>query len=222
MAPVVKFCGLTRPEDATAAVAAGAGFVGVIFAGGPRLLTPQRAVEVLAPVPAAVHTVGVFGAQSTREIAQVVERVGLDVVQLHADPTVEDVRTVRRESGRPVWAAVRVRGDVLPPAVAVLLREADAVVLDARVDGQLGGTGARLPWRALAGQLAAARAGGGRLVLAGGLTPETVAEAIRYLRPDVVDVSSGVERAPGIKDAARMHAFAAAVRGTPDAPLASR
>jgi phosphoribosylanthranilate isomerase len=100
---------------------------------------------------------------------------------------------------------------------------ADALLLDAHVPGKLGGTGTTLPWRTMAADLRELRAAAGpesRLVLAGGLTPDNVGEAILLLRPDVVDVSSGVERAPGIKDHDRMHAFADAVR-TADATIAS-
>ncbi len=213
MPPAVKFCGLTRAEDAAEAVAAGAALVGVIFAGGPRMLDAGRAADVLAPVPPSVGRVGVFGRQPLEEIAAVAERLGLAIVQLHGDPTPRDVERARAATGRGIWAAARVEGQTLPPDLAELFAVADAVVLDAKVPGQLGGTGVRVPWADVAARVAAAR-GRGRLVLAGGLTPESVAEAIRALAPDIVDVSSGVESAPGIKDHQRLHAFLAAVAST--------
>lgn len=211
--PAVKFCGLTRTEDAAEAVAAGAAFVGVIFAGGPRLLDAGRASEVLEAVPPGVLRVGVFGGQPLDEIAAISERLGLAIVQLHGDPTPLDVQRARAATGRGIWAAARVEGDTLPLGLADLFAVADAVVLDAKVPGQLGGTGVRVPWADVAARVAAAR-GAGRLVLAGGLTPENVAEAVRAIVPDIVDVSSGVESSPGIKDHQRLRAFQAAVAST--------
>jgi phosphoribosylanthranilate isomerase len=117
---------------------------------------------------------------------------------------------------------VRCEAGRLPAGAAALWSAADGLLLDAHVPGKLGGTGTALPWRAMAAGLRELRAVAGarsRLVLAGGLTPDNVGEAILVLHPDVVDVSSGVERAPGIKDHDRMHAFAEAVR-TADATIA--
>jgi phosphoribosylanthranilate isomerase len=207
----VKFCGLMRPEDAAHAGALGARYLGVIFAGGPRRLTATRAREVLDGCRSDALRVGVFAAESAGKITETAEEARLDIVQLHGDPTPQDVERVRRATGAQVWAVMRVV-DELPPSAAELLASADALLVDAKVSGSLGGTGVAVEWDAIAGQLAAIR-GGGRVVLAGGLVPENVAHAIEVLRPDVVDVSSGVESAPGIKDHARMRAFAAAATG---------
>lgn len=205
----IKFCGLTRPEDARAASEVGAAYAGVIFAGGPRRVIPDVARAVLDHAGGA-RRVGVFGTQGTAEVERVARAVGLDVVQLHADPTPEVVRAARAATGAQVWAVVRLAGGVLPGGIEELAAAADAIVLDARVEGQLGGTGVSLAWESLALPPAVAR-----LVLAGGLTPDNVARGIRALRPEIVDVSSGVERSPGIKDEAAMRAFAAAVRSVP-------
>lgn len=207
----IKFCGLTRSVDAAAAVRFGAGYLGVIFAGGPRRLTATRAAEVLAAAEGSCARVGVFGAVPPEEIAAVAAAVALDVVQLHGDPTPADVESVRRAFAGEVWAVVRTAGASLPAETAALFLAADAVVLDARVAGALGGTGVALDWSALAAAVARAR-GHRRLVLAGGLTADNVASAARILTPDVVDVSSGVEQAPGVKDHGRMARFAAAAR----------
>jgi phosphoribosylanthranilate isomerase len=216
--PAVKFCGLTRADDAAEGARLGARYLGAIFAGGPRLVAPSQAAQVFSAGRAAAalswqslpRCVGVMGAQSPGEIAEIVEAAVLDVVQLHADPTPDDVARVRAAAGngREVWAALRVEGTTLPPNAAELFAAADAVVLDARVPGRLGGTGVALDWRALGDATAAVR-GGGRLVLAGGLTPANVREAAELMAPDVVDVSSGVEEAPGKKDHQLMRAFAA-------------
>ena len=140
-----------------------------------------------------------------------VREARLDVVQLHADPTASEVSAVRGETSAQIWAVIRVT-DALPPDVDDLFGVADAVLIDARVAGSLGGNGVAVEWEALQSELGARRRGR-RLVLAGGLAPGNVGRAVATLRPDVVDVSSGVESAPGIKDHARMRAFAAAVAG---------
>ena len=213
----VKFCGLTRPEDAAAAARLGAGYVGVIFAGGPRSLTSARARAVLGDVPRGVQRVGVFGAASPETIATIAGEVDLDVVQLHSDPDVEAIRTARQATGRIVWAALRIAGAVIPPHASELFAAADGVVLDARAGHALGGTGVALPWAELAAELAELRRGPARLILAGGLTAANVGDAVRLLGPDIVDVSSGVESAPGIKDHQRMREFAGAARSKPRA-----
>jgi phosphoribosylanthranilate isomerase len=205
--PRTKFCGLTRPEDARLAGELGAAYAGAIFAGGPRAVTPVHAAEVLAAAGPAVRRVGVFAADAPERVAEVAEAAGLDVVQLHADPTVEDVARVRGRYAGAVWAVLRTSGTSVPEGAAGLFATADAVLLDARVPGALGGTGHALDWVGLAAAVARVR-GSGRLVLAGGLTPENVGRAVAALKPDVVDVSSGVEVAPGIKDHRRMRAFA--------------
>ena len=210
MATEVKFCGLTRPEDARVAVESGASYLGVIFAGGPRLVDAARAREVIGGAPARVKRVGVFGTQSVDEIARVADDAGLDVVQLHADPDAAQVQRVRARTGRMVWGVLRIEGAAVPDRTAELFDTADAVVVDAKVAGALGGTGTRVDWLGVRDALGAVR-GGRALVLAGGLDPDVVGNAIAALAPQVVDVSSGVERAPGIKDHARMRAFMAAV-----------
>ena len=209
--PTMKFCGLTRPEDARFAAELGASYLGVIFAGGPRRLTPARAAEVLGdhgPL-----RVGVVGTQSAEEIADIADTAGLDVVQLHGDPTAADVERVRRRFGGRVWGVLRLDAPALPERAVGLFEVADAVLLDAKVAGHTGGgTGVALDWHALAPALERFR-GAAPLVLAGGLRPENVAQAIALVAPDVVDVASGVERqgAPGVKDHARMRGFADAV-----------
>jgi phosphoribosylanthranilate isomerase len=210
---VVKFCGLTRAGDAALAGDLGAAYAGVIFAGGPRQLDPAAAREVLDAAGPGVQRVGVFGAQPAAEVARLATAVGLDVVQLHADPTVELVAELRRSYAGVVWAVLRTSGTFESHVAVRLFAAADAVVLDALVAGALGGTGRRLDWSALREDVARAR-GGGTLVVAGGLTPDNVGTAVAALAPDVVDVSSGVEERPGVKDHSRMRAFADAVART--------
>jgi len=205
----VKICGLTRSMDAEAADSAGAAYLGVIFAGGPRMRSPAEARATLSGRRA--HKVGVFGAQRPEEIAEICATVQLDVVQLHDAATVARVAAVRAATGLEIWAVVRTADGILAAGVEDLAAEADALVVDALVAGQLGGTGVVVPWSNL-GESLDAMAVGARVVLAGGLTPENVREAIDYVAPAIVDVSSGVESAPGIKDHLRIRAFIAAVR----------
>jgi phosphoribosylanthranilate isomerase len=209
----IKFCGMTRGEDAAFAAELGAAYVGVIFAESPRRIAPSAAKKVLDAAGSGVKRVGVFGTNAADEIAKTAEQAHLDVVQLHADPTGADVIAVREIFPGEIWTAVRIGDEHLPTEVESLFEQADAIVLDANAQHVLGGTGQALPWSDLAADLARVR-GSYLVILAGGLTSENVATAIRTLAPDVVDVSSGVESAPGVKDRRLMTAFAAAVSGS--------
>jgi phosphoribosylanthranilate isomerase len=205
----VKICGLTRSVDAEFADAAGAEYLGVIFAGGPRERTPMHARDTLSGRRA--RKVGVFGAQTPEAIATLVEMVGLQVVQLHTESSAERVQQVRAATGAEVWAVIRTSDGALPADVEALCEAADALLIDALVPGALGGTGVTVRWDVL-GESLDALDYHPRIVLAGGLTAENVGEAIDYVAPSVVDVSSGVESSPGIKDHARIRAFIGAVR----------
>jgi phosphoribosylanthranilate isomerase len=158
----------------------------------------------------------VFAGQSPSEIGDIASQVGLDVIQLHADADAERVDAVRAATGLEVWAVVRTADGILPDGVDELADAADAMLVDTLVKGALGGTGTVMPWGIL-GESLDGMDSGHRIVLAGGLTPDNVAEAISYVSPMIVDVSSGVESAPGVKDHARIRAFIAAVRATSDA-----
>lgn len=208
----VKFCGLTRAADAAHGAALDARYLGVIFAGGVRQRSPGEAREVLngAANRSAVLRVGVFGSQTAEEVAAIAAGVALDVVQLHGASEPAMVDAVRRRFAGEVWRVVRVRdASHLAP-----LRDAavgvDAVVIDALVAGALGGTGVAVDWEAVA-RVLDLHGRPARLVLAGGLRSDNVERALSVLSPDVVDVSSGVESAPGIKDHEMMRAFADAV-----------
>ena len=204
-----KICGLTRAPDAAAAVAAGADYLGVVFAGGPRRVTDQGAAEV-AQAAGAVPVFGVFGEQSVDEILRLSRAAALDGAQLHGTYGREDAARLRGE-GLRVWRVVRLAGAadlaLLPEATA----EADAVLVEPRVAHASGGSGTALDL-GLARQARAALIGAA-MVLAGGLTPESVAVAVALVRPEVVDVSSGVERLPGIKDPDKIARFLEAVVG---------
>lgn len=210
----VKFCGLTRAQDAAFGASLGAAFLGVIFAGGPRRRTPAEARALFEEASRAgpAQRVGVFGDQAAGEIVDVAREAGLDVVQLHGASSGALVNEIRRTFGGEVWRVLRVKWTSLEMDIRKAAADVDALVLDAFVDDVLGGTGVALDWDSLSAAID--RAGRPtRLVLAGGLRPENVERAISLVAPGVVDVSSGVESAPGIKDLAMMRAFAEAARG---------
>lgn len=212
----IKFCGLTRAEDVALAEQLGASYLGGIRAGGPRLLSSQQWGEVLGPARDGALRIAVVGTMTTTALVREAEQLGADIIQWHGDPSPSNVQSVL-QAGVRVWPVLRVEGTRLPAEAWSLSEGVEALVLDAKVTGQLGGTGVALDWTALSADIATWRTEnpGVQLVLAGGLTASNVGQAITLLRPDVVDVSSGVERAPGIKDPERMRAFAHAVRGLP-------
>ncbi|WP_373060569.1 hypothetical protein [Gemmatimonas sp.] len=210
----VKICGLTRVGDAAHAAHTGAAYLGAIMAGGPRLLTLDRARAVLGPRRHDVQRVVVFGEQHLDEVIVMVRALDLDIAQMHGTCTPDVIETIRRETGRAVWPVLRVAGTTLPDGAAALAAAAGVVVLDTHVLGQLGGTGVALDWSGLQHAVLALRASvpGVRVVLAGGLRPANVIDAVRLLSPDVVDVSSGVESVTGVKDPVLVEQFVAAVR----------
>jgi len=205
----VKFCGLVREEDARQAAMCGVRYAGVVFAESPRRVSAEQGARVLDAAGRDVARVGVFADADAEAIAGAVRAARLEIVQLHGDPSAREVRAVRAATGARIWAVLRLTGAAPAERVAELDGEADGIVFEAYVPGRLGGTGRRFDWEAAA---AGARPRVSPLIVAGGLTPENVAVAIAALAPDVVDVSSGVEVRPGVKDHDRMRAFADAVR----------
>ena len=194
----VKICGITRPEDARAAVEAGADALGFLFApSSPRVVTRPQAAAILQTVPPFVARVGVFVNPAEEEVLQAIAECRINVLQFHGEETPEFCR----QFGLPVLKAFRILdADSLKPLQAY---EQETWLLDSFVRGKHGGTGATFNWNLAAAVVQK----GGRVILAGGLTPENAAEAVRRVRPYALDVSSGVESAPGKKDAAKIQAF---------------
>ena len=207
MAVKIKFCGLMRPADVRCAVDAGAAYLGVVFAGGPRTVTPDQALELVA-AGAGVPLLGVFAGQSVETILQIVEQTGLSGVQLHGSYTQAEAKRLS-SGGLEVWRVVRIATPADLDALGTAIPGSRAVLVEPWVPHALGGSG--VPLDLAIAREARARLAGHRMVLAGGLTPETVADALAFSRPDVVDVSSGVEAQPGIKDHAKIAKFAEAV-----------
>lgn len=194
----VKICGITRAEDALAAAQAGADALGLVFhEKSPRHVTVGEAALVAAALPPFVTLVGLFVNPSEEAVHEVLRQVPLDVLQFHGEEEPEFCARF----GRPWIKAIRMRHDVDLIQCAARYRLAQGLLLDAFVEGAHGGTGASLDW-ALIPQAVPLP-----VILAGGLHSGNVAEAIRLVRPYAVDVSSGVEAAKGIKDAAKVAAF---------------
>lgn len=200
----VKICGITRVEDALAAVAAGADAIGLVFyAGSPRAVDVVQARRILAVLPPFVTSVGLFVDIPRAELEGILDSVPLDLLQFHGSESVEQCEGFNR----PYIKALRVKaGDDISAAID-RYPSARGILLDTYVEGVPGGTGAVFDW-SLVPQVASKP-----LILAGGLHPDNVAAAVAQVRPYAVDVSGGVEADKGIKDAARIAAFIRAARG---------
>ena len=198
-----KICGITRVEDALAAVEAGADAIGLVFyAKSPRAVTVQQARSIINAMPPFVTTVGLFVDASRCELGEILDAVPLDLLQFHGDESPENCEGYHR----PYIKALRVKpGDDIAAQV-VLYKNASGVLLDTYVPGIPGGTGEAFDWALVPEGLSKP------IILAGGLTAENVAQAIARVRPYAVDVSGGVEAAKGIKDAQKIRAFMQAVR----------
>ena len=209
-APKIKFCGISTLEDAQHAVAAGAWAVGLIFwPHSPRRCEPGVAAEIGAALRRKVEVAGVFVNPTLQELTETAQAVGLTLLQLHGDEGPVFCAEASRRTGCRVIKAARVRSGADIQALSAY--HTDFHLLDSHVPGTPGGTGATFAW-----ELARAHRGHPPLILSGGLTPENVAGAVTAVRPYAVDVASGVEISPGVKDQARMAAFATAVAGTVD------
>jgi phosphoribosylanthranilate isomerase len=207
MAVKIKICGLVRAEDGATAAEAGASYLGVVFAGGPRVVTPEGAREGVAAA-AGAPVLGVFADQPVEEILQICDLAGLSGAQLHGRYSRAAAERLRR-AGLEVWRVVRIATPSDLDSLADSVAESDAVLVEPRVPHVGGGAG--IPLDLAVAREARCRLAGHRMALAGGLTPETVARALALVRPEIVDVSSGVERLPGIKDYDRIVRFVEAV-----------
>lgn len=200
-----KICGITRIEDALAAVDAGADAIGFVFyAKSPRAVSVEQARAIIAALPPFVTTVGLFVNISRCELTEILEIVPLDLLQFHGDETPEDCDGYHRSYIK----ALRVQaGDDIAASCRAYSR-ASGILLDTYVAGVPGGTGEAFDWSLIPQTLSKP------IILAGGLTPDNVAQAIAQVRPYAVDVSGGVEMSKGIKDHDRIRAFMHAVRGS--------
>ncbi len=198
-----KICGITRIEDALAAVEAGADAIGLVFYGkSPRAVSIEQAAAILQALPPFVTSVGLFVDMPHDELQQLLQRLPLDLLQFHGDESPADCEG----HGRPYIKALRVRPGEDVSAAMAPYAGARGILLDTFVEGVPGGTGASFDWSLVPENAAKA------IILAGGLDAGNVATAIRQVRPYAVDVSGGVEAGKGIKDAGKIRAFVRAVR----------
>ncbi|MEO5702966.1 MAG: phosphoribosylanthranilate isomerase [Gammaproteobacteria bacterium] len=195
----VKICGITRPQDAIDVAALGGDAIGLVFyPESPRAVSAAQAVEIIADLPAFVTVVGLFVNAAPAKIRAVLKKVRIDVLQFHGDESPQACRAY----GRPYIKAIAMRKDIDVQAYARGYVDAVGLLLDSYREGSPGGgTGRVFDWSQVPANL------GRPLILAGGLTPENIAEAIRQTRPYAVDVSGGVESTKGIKNAAKIAAF---------------
>jgi len=194
----VKICGITNIDDALAAVDFGVDALGfVFFKGSPRYLSYDKAVSIIKNLPSFITTVGVFVNERPDQIERVINLTGIDVIQLHGDEPPEMCKTSRR-----IIKAIRVRSLENLEPLKTYREKVSAFLLDTFTLSAFGGTGQKFNW-----DIALEAKQFGRIILAGGLTPENIEEAIRHVRPYGVDVSSGVESEKGKKDHKKMKLF---------------
>ncbi|MEH6551144.1 MAG: phosphoribosylanthranilate isomerase [Pseudomonadales bacterium] len=198
----VKICGITQPEDALAAVSAGVDAIGLVFyANSPRYIQLDMALEICRIIPPLVTTVGLFVDHSKDEVERVIERIPLDLLQFHGN---ED-DAFCASFNRPYIKALRVRDKDSLERDLALYPAAQGFLLDTYVKGIAGGTGERFDWQLIPESVRST------IILAGGLGPDNVSDAISAVTPYAVDVSGGVEASPGIKSHRLIEEFMAAV-----------
>ncbi|MCU4654842.1 phosphoribosylanthranilate isomerase [Roseibacterium sp. SDUM158016] len=214
MSIAIKFCGLTRPEDVSAAAEAGARYVGfVFFPKSPRNVSLACARDLALAVPPGIAKVALTVDADDAALDALLAEVPLDMLQLHGEESPGRVAEVRARFGLPVMKAVGIAGPDDLAAIDLYSAVADQLLIDAKPPKGAdlpGGNGLAFDWRLLAGRKYWTKP----WMLAGGLTPGNVAEAVRLTGARQVDVSSGVESAPGVKDSGRMAAFASALSAT--------
>lgn len=194
----VKICGITNLADAVNAATMGADAIGLVFyADSPRNVDIDTAREIIAALPPFVTTVGLFVDPTPDHINSVLDEVSLDLLQFHGDETPEQCRRF----SKPYIKAVRMRDNIILSELIERYPDASALLLDAHVEGMVGGTGQQFEWDLIPYQLDKP------IILAGGLDPANVAAAIRQVQPYAVDVSGGVESVKGVKDRDKIAAF---------------
>jgi phosphoribosylanthranilate isomerase len=213
----VKICGTANLADAQMSAAAGADALGFIFAPSPRQVEVGLAAEIVAAVSGEVETIGVFVNESPARVAEIVHQVGLSGVQLHGDEPAEQLAEFRRSLGqlkiiKSLQASnLRSDSDLILERYLGAHEQVDAILLDSGSTQQRGGTGLPFDWES-AWPIALHIREKMPLIIAGGLNPANVGQAVELFRPWGVDVVSGVESEPGIKDEGKLRGFMAAVR----------
>jgi len=199
----IKICGITNEEDALAAAKFGADALGFIFAPSPRRIAPEKARQIIKALPPLVQTVGVFVDEDLGAVSSVAEMCGLDILQFHGSESADYCDSFDRR----VIKAIRLRNPQDIKSLAKYDGVVQALLLDTYVPDKVGGTGMTFNW-----EWALEAGKYGRIILAGGLSPENVATAISIVKPYGVDASSSLEQSPGVKDPEKMAQFIESVR----------
>jgi phosphoribosylanthranilate isomerase len=212
----IKICATTNLDDARAALEAGANALGFILTASPRQISPEKAADIISALPPSVEKIGVVVDNSPKALAKLAADIGLTGLQLQGDEPAEQLPEFRRALGlRKIIKTLQARELLADPsrldAYLAQRKSCDGILLDAGSAAARGGTGQTFDWSAML-PIVARIEEAAPVVIAGGLTPENVADAIRLFDPCGVDAVSGVEREPGKKDAAKMRAFVAAAR----------
>ena len=206
LSPIIKICGLTSLEQALSCVELGADWLGLnCWSGSSRYITAEKALEIVDGLPESVSTVGVFVNESTDTLESIMRETGIDLAQLHGDETPESCKKITV----PWFKAFRVSPSFQPQRIQDYGGE--TFLLDAYSKTHYGGSGQKIDW-----ELASTVSAMGKLILAGGLVPENVADAVNKVRPWGVDVCSGVESEPGIKDLLKVKEFINNIRNSGD------
>ncbi|MAF54574.1 MAG: phosphoribosylanthranilate isomerase [Deltaproteobacteria bacterium] len=206
LSPIIKICGLTSLEQALSCVELGADWLGLnCWSGSSRYITAEKALEIVDGLPESVSTVGVFVNESTDTLESIMRETGIDLAQLHGDETPENCKKITV----PWFKAFRVSPSFQPQRIQDYGGE--TFLLDAYSKTHYGGSGQKIDW-----ELASTVSAMGKLILAGGLAPENVADAVNKVRPWGVDVCSGVESEPGIKDLLKVKEFINNIRNSGD------
>jgi phosphoribosylanthranilate isomerase len=204
----IKICGITTPEALNAAISGGARFAGFVFwPKSPRAVSHDRAAPLLTQAGGRIKKVGLFVDPDDSLLDSITQRCGLDLIQLHGSEDARRVQAVQARTGLPVIKAIRVAVQADLKDVPTYEAVADWLLFDARVEGQQGGTGTAFDWAMLKG-----RTFRKPWMLSGGLNAQNIETALSILSPDAVDVSSGVEDAPGVKSPEKIAAFMAKIK----------
>ena len=206
LSPIIKICGLTSLEQALSCVELGADWLGLnCWSGSSRYISAEKALKIVDGLPESVSTVGVFVNESTDTLESIMRETGMDLAQLHGDETPESCKKITV----PWFKAFRVSPDFQPQWIQNY--DGETFLLDAYSKKHYGGSGQKIDW-----ELASTVSAMGKLILAGGLAPENVADAVNKVRPWGVDVCSGVESEPGIKDLLKVKEFVNNIRNAGD------
>jgi phosphoribosylanthranilate isomerase len=206
LSPIIKICGLTSLEQALSCVELGVDWLGLnCWNGSSRYITAEKAMEIVAGLPESITTVGVFVNESADSLESIMRETGMDLAQLHGDESADSCKRITV----PWFKAFRVSPEFQPQRIQDY--GCETFLLDAYSKTHYGGSGQTIDW-----ELASAVSGMGKLILAGGLAPDHVAEAVKKVRPWGVDVCSGVESEPGIKDLLKVKTFINNIRNAED------